>query len=96
MQAEDASTPLKQLYFAIQAMLISPNDCEAALQLCREMLVALNSTVRDSRILAGLRAAIAHIEEKRMFEALKDVRALFPIEEELVLLAKSEATRDVA
>jgi flagellar biosynthesis repressor protein FlbT len=96
MQAEDASTPLKQLYFAIQAMLISPNDCEAALQLCREMLVALNSTVRDSRILAGLRAAIAHIEEKRMFEALKDVRSLFPIEEEIILLSKSEATRDVA
>jgi flagellar protein FlbT len=96
MQAEDATTPLKQLYFAIQAMLISPNDCEAALQLCREMLVALNGTVRDSRILTGLRAAIQHIEDKKHFEALKDVRSLFPIEAELMNLQNDEGARDVA
>ncbi len=77
MQAESANTPLKRLYFVIQAMLMSPNDCEAPLQLCREMFVSLSSMSLDPRIMEGLRTAVRHIEDKRMFDALKVVRALF-------------------
>jgi flagellar protein FlbT len=94
MQAEQASTPLKRLYFVIQTMIMSPNDCGDAVALCRDMLVSLNNGARDQRIVAGLAAAVVHIEEKRPFEALKSVRALFPIEAE-PSFAK-EAKRDVA
>lgn len=80
MQPEQATTPLRRLYFAIQTMLMSPNDCDAALALSRDILVSLNDNVRDRRILDGLAAAVRHIEEKRVFDALKDVRALFPLE----------------
>jgi flagellar protein FlbT len=95
MQAEQASTPLKRLYFVIQTMIMTPNDCEAAIQLSREMLVSLNSTARDQRIVAGLSAAVRHIEDRRPFEALKSVRALFPIEAELSVPDR-KSRRDVA
>lgn len=83
MQADDASTPLRRLYFAIQTMLISPHDAEQTLELCRAMLVSL-SAVRDRRIVEGLAAVLRHIDSKRMFDALKTVRGLLPIEEELI------------
>ncbi len=82
IQAESADTPMKRLYFVIQAMLMSPNDCDAALQLCREMFVSL--------------AAVRHIEDKRMFDALKVVRALFPVEAELIAAAQIDSPREVA
>lgn len=94
MQAEQASTPLKRLYFVIQTMIMTPNDCDAAIQLCREMLVSLNSAARDQRVVTGLASAFRHIEDKRPFEALKSIRALFPVEAELS--ADKTDRRDVA
>ncbi|MEK4035340.1 flagellar biosynthesis repressor FlbT [Methylocystis sp. IM3] len=96
MQADSANTPLKRLYFIIQAMLMSPNDCEAPLQLCREMFVSLSSEPLDPRIMEGLRAAVRNIEDKRMFDALKVVRSLFPLEAELLALVETDAAREVA
>jgi len=96
MQAEEATTPLKELYFAIQTILISPNDCEAAMELARNLLVSLNEVARDRRILDGLGVAVRQIDNKRMFEALKAVRALFPIEAELLTQADAAHACDVA
>ncbi len=96
MQAESANSPLKRLYFVIQTMLMAPNDCEAPLQLCREMFVSLSSEPLDPRIMEGLRTAVRHIEDKRMFDALKVVRSLFPIEAECVATPEPEASREVA
>jgi flagellar biosynthesis repressor protein FlbT len=96
IQAESADTPMKRLYFVIQAMLMSPNDCDAALQLCREMFVSLNAAALDPRIMEGLKAAVRHIEDKRMFDALKVVRALFPVEAELIAAAQIDSPREVA
>jgi flagellar biosynthesis repressor protein FlbT len=76
-------------------MLMSPNDCETALQLCREMFVSLSGSAHDRRIMDGLRTAVRNIEDKKMFEALKTVRGLFPIEAELIAV-NSEGAREVA
>lgn len=95
MQAEAATTPLKRLYFVIQTMLMSPNDCETALQLCREMFISLSGSACDRRVMEGLRTAVRNIEDKKMFEALKTVRGLFPVEAEL-MAAEAERAREVA
>lgn len=76
-------------------MLMSPNDCETALQLCREMFVSLGGSAHDRRIMDGLRTAVQNIEDKKMFEALKTVRGLFPIEAELIAV-NAEGAREVA
>ncbi len=81
MQPQEATTPFKRLYFAIQTTLMSPNDCESATQLCRSLLASLDSS-RDPRIASGLALAARHISEGRMFDALKSVRLLFAIEPE--------------
>ncbi len=45
MQASDASTPLKQLYFVVQLMLISPNDTTEAMALFEQMSAVLNASI---------------------------------------------------
>ncbi|WP_457798530.1 flagellar biosynthesis repressor FlbT [Methylocystis sp. S23] len=96
IQAEDATTPMKRLYFIIQTMIMSPNDCDAATDLCREMLVSLNGAAKDSRIVTGLAAAARHIEDERPFEALKAVRALFRVEAELAAAPAAGEKRGAA
>lgn len=84
IQASDATTLLKQLYFAVQLMLISPNDIDAALCLSRDILAACVKSLREQRIVEGLASIANLIEGKRYFEALKVIRGLFPIEKELL------------
>ncbi|MBL1258651.1 MULTISPECIES: flagellar biosynthesis repressor FlbT [Methylocystis] len=88
MQAADATTPLKQLYFAVQLMLISPNDIDAALYLSRDILATCSKTMPDPRIVEGLSSVAKLIESKRYFDALKILRGLFPLETEA--MAQSE------
>lgn len=83
MQAVDATTPLKQLYFAVQLMLISPNDIDAALYLSRDILATCSKTMSDPRIVEGLSSVAKLIESKRYFDALKILRGLFPLEVEI-------------
>jgi flagellar biosynthesis repressor protein FlbT len=84
LQASDATTPLKQLYFVIQLMLMSPNDTAVPLDMSASMLNALKDAANDRRLTDGLAKIAKLIEEKRAFEALKTVRSLFPIEAELL------------
>jgi flagellar biosynthesis repressor protein FlbT len=80
MQAADATTPLKQLYFSVQLMLISPNDVDAALYLARDILATCSTLMTDQRAMEGLHNVSKLIEAKRYFEALKIIRGLFPLE----------------
>ncbi|OAI29603.1 flagellar biosynthesis repressor FlbT [Methylosinus sp. R-45379] len=84
MQAKDATSPLRQLYFVVQLMLMSPNDTAAASDMCRGMLASLNTAFPDPRILNGLALAAKYVEDKRMFDALKTIRTLFPFESEIL------------
>lgn len=84
MQPQDATTPLRQLYFVIQLMLMSPNDTVAARDMCHSMLASLNQAFTDSRVIEGLAMVAKHIDDKRTFDALKAVRALFPCESEII------------
>jgi flagellar protein FlbT len=84
MQAKDATTPMRQLYFVIQLMLMSPNDTAAALDMCRSMLASLGQIFNDPRAIKGLAAVAKHLDDKRTFDALKAVRDLFPCEAEII------------
>jgi len=84
MQAKDATSPLRQLYFVVQLMLMSPSDTTAALDMCRSMLGSLNTAFPDPRILNGLALAAKYVDDKRMFDALKTIRTLFPFESEIM------------
>ncbi len=84
MQVDEATTPLKQLYFVVQMMLMSPNETETAMALCRNMLASLQNALADRRIAEGLSRVTKNIEDERLFDALKAVRSLFSIEKEIL------------
>ena len=78
--AKNADTPLKQLYFVVQTLLIDPASGDAVQPLLRDMLVSLSMTFTSQQVLQGLLDAEAQIAAGRSFEALKTIRALYPIE----------------
>jgi len=76
MQADAATTPLKQLYFTIQAMLMSPNDCAAAEAVAHALISDLLIRYKGEARYTKLVVAIEELKCKRIFDALKTVRAL--------------------
>lgn len=84
LQAEETTTPLRQLYFLIQAILINPAEAEQARSLYREFYGALSEAVSNSQLKLGLAAIDASMSQERTFEALKLIRQLYPVEEEIL------------
>ncbi len=81
MQADQATTPLRQIYFAVQVMLMDPAATTAATGLARRLIDAAPQAFASPAIIAGLKAIAEQIDRSRHFEALKALRALFPLEE---------------
>ena len=81
MQLEQATTPLRQVYFAVQVGLMDPGAVEAASTLSRRLIETALLAFQSPAIVAGLKAVSSQIERSRNFEALKSLRALFPLEE---------------
>src|SRR6267378_2003908 len=93
MQVADATTPLRQLYFIVQLMLMSPHDIEEAKAVYREQRRALLTVSENAEILGGLEAIEELIEAKRYYDALRRIRALFGVEQSI--LSGSELPRPV-
>jgi flagellar protein FlbT len=81
MQADQATTPLRQIYFAVQVMLMDPGATAPATSLSRRLIDAALAAFENPAIIAGLKAISEQIDRSRHFEALKALRALFPLEE---------------
>ena len=81
LQASQATTPLRQVYFAVQVMLMDPGARAAATTLSRRLLETALQAFESPLIIAGLTAIAGQIDRGRNFEALKALRALFPLEE---------------
>ena len=84
MQVADATTALRQLYFIVQHMLMNPTDIQEASELYRQHHAALLAACENQQILEGLGAMDALVGSTRYYEALKRIRALFPIEEAIL------------
>ncbi|WP_418214928.1 flagellar biosynthesis repressor FlbT [Bartonella schoenbuchensis] len=84
LQVEDTDTPLKQLYFSAQLMLINPGEAEQALAVFVGLLKKLLQTFTDSDLLEGLKECIYLTEQNKMFEVLKVIRGLFPREAQIM------------
>lgn len=84
MKVEDASTPLRQLYFIIQIMLMNPNDSRTARDMFFKSIQMTINASDNAALVGGLRAVKTLFDGNRAFEALKAVRALFPVEAEIM------------
>ncbi|AWN46008.1 flagellar biosynthesis repressor FlbT [Methylobacterium terrae] len=88
LQAEEATTPLRQLYFAAQTMLIDPGRAEVARGLYDGIRAGLLATTGEAVLRDGLEAAHSFVEAGRLYEALKLIRGLYPLE--AALMAQGE------
>jgi flagellar protein FlbT len=84
LQAEDATTPLKQLYFVLQTTLMDPATATQTMSLYRQFHTASLAAFVNPTILAELKFIDGLVTSGKSFEALKALRALFPHESEIL------------
>lgn len=84
MQAADATTPLRQLYFLVQMMLIDPADAASARGAFGRTYPLLMAAFSNSTIRDGLMDVVDLVERERPFDALKCLRGLIPIEDSII------------
>jgi flagellar biosynthesis repressor protein FlbT len=96
MQVADATTPLRQLYFVVQLMLMSPLDVGEAKEVYRQQRNAILDVSENAEIQRGLQALDEVVEAKRYYDALRKIRMLFDIEQSILTSAEFEAPVAVA
>ena len=80
MLERDATTPLRQLYYIVQLMLMEPNERAENSTMCAGHCAAMAKVYDDPVILDGIDKVAALVRRSRHFEALKVIRALLPAE----------------
>ena len=83
MQAADATTPMRQLYFIVQLMLMNPTDIGGQGRLAGS-ISALLAVCENAEMLDGLEAIDELVGATRYYEALRKIRALFEVEEAIL------------
>ena len=96
MQAADATTALRQLYFIVQLMLMNPTDHQDATTVYGQHHGALKAVCENQQMLEGLEAIDELVGADRYYEALKRIRALFPVEEAILSGAASNLPFEAA
>ena len=84
LQAVDADTPLKRLYFTVQIQLMSPSDTVAASRMFNDQLKQLLLTFEDSMVRSELANVKKLVSEQRFHEAMKTLKSLYPVEQRLL------------
>ena len=90
MQAKDATTLIRQIYFAVQVMLMDPSAQPTAAPLASSLIQTALSAYTTAEIVGGLRGVAQSLGRGRNFEAMKALRALFSLED--AELNRSNAT----
>ncbi|MGO4711826.1 flagellar biosynthesis repressor FlbT [Bradyrhizobium sp. 2TAF24] len=89
MQVADATTPLRQLYFVVQLMLMNPQDVADAKAVYWEQHNALRQASGNADIIGGLAVIGELVEARRYYDALRKIRSLFEVEQ--MILAGKDA-----
>jgi flagellar protein FlbT len=84
LQADETTTPLRQLYFVVQTILMSPDEAERMRRLFVDLYGSTLASFTSEAVLAGLEEVAELIAADRVFEALKVIRGLFPVEDAIL------------
>jgi flagellar protein FlbT len=88
LQPEDATTPLRQLYFIAQMILINPEGAEQSTAMFKKSITMLLTVFENQEILAELKRIDAMVSSGRAFDALKAIRGLYPVEDSILNTAE--------
>lgn len=81
MQAEQATTPVRQLYFIVQTMLMDPTNAGMTAELYKHLSFRTRQLVADEVSLGQIDMADQKVSEGRYFDALKLLRSCFAAED---------------
>ena len=87
IQPHDTQTPLRQLYFIVQTMLIDPINAPQSRVLFDALYPSTVRSFANRDIIDGLLTLEQLIDEGRCFDALKILRSLFALEEQILGMA---------
>lgn len=77
MHVDRATTPVRQLYFIVQMMLMNPLDTTASQSLFRETVSRMLAAYEDRIVRQAIEQTRHLVADARYFEALKVLRAVF-------------------
>jgi flagellar biosynthesis repressor protein FlbT len=83
MHADKATTPIRQLYFIVQMLLMNPHDTAAATSMFDQSLARMQGAYKDAAVLAALPKTARLVSTARYFDALKLLRSLFSLDDVL-------------
>jgi flagellar biosynthesis repressor protein FlbT len=84
MQPEGATTPLRQLYFITQTMIIDPKNAHLTVALFRTLCGRIENVAHTRSYIDLVKAVSGLVETENYFEALKMLRKSFTLEDELL------------
>ncbi|MBS9721325.1 flagellar biosynthesis repressor FlbT [Tianweitania sp. BSSL-BM11] len=84
MQAEDATSPLRRLYLAVQTILMNAEAADQSRSQLGEIMPGLLDTFRDGDMPAKLGDIDRMVAAGQFYEALRSIRSLFPQEDALL------------
>jgi flagellar biosynthesis repressor protein FlbT len=84
LQAEDANTPLRQLYFAVQTMLVEPEAATNAKVMALRMMTGMMQAFSNRDVLNGLMDIEHDVQRGKPYSALKKLRALYQFEDSIL------------
>lgn len=85
LQPEDANTPLRQLYFIVQIILMNPDGAADAREMLRRSLPLLLACFSDEQMLSSLKHIDRLVAEGHIYEALKAIRGLYVLEARILM-----------
>jgi len=91
IQPHDTQTPLRQLYFVVQTMLIDPINAAQSRILFDSLYPSTLRSFANRDVIDGLLTLEQLIEDGRCFDGLKLLRSLFAIEEQIIGMSKMRA-----
>ncbi len=84
LQPQDATTPLRQLYFIAQMILINPEGKDQSMAMFKKSIAMLLTCFQDAEVLAELKRIDAMVASGRAFDALKAIRGLYATEDRIL------------
>jgi flagellar protein FlbT len=81
MHYDETTTPLRQLYFVVQTMLMDPLNADNTRALFKHIFSATVEAFNNEAIIGGLKVVETLVASNRPFEALRAIRSLYPLEE---------------
>jgi flagellar protein FlbT len=93
LQPDETTTPLRQLYFVLQTMLLDPGAGAEPRQIFDLWYASLVRAFANEQVLCGLAAVNNLVEAGNVFEALKVLRKVFPIEDSILGQGHGESPR---